>query len=146
MFMVQKRHNITSSLQKIKKDNVMKIKLAVLFSILMIFLFSCTNKENLLGSWQNEQRTLSFNSDSTFTINFNDFDKIKTIRGTYFLQNQIIYLSFKELQNSENNWISIENTDLNGYIESMSFSIFRNTLVTKIMATDTIYEYIKVEE
>ena len=112
----------------------------------MIFLLSCTNKEKLLGSWQNEQRTLSFNSDSTFTINFNDFDKIKTIRGTYFLQNQIIYLSFKELHNTENNWISIENTDLNGYIESMSFSIFRNTLVTKIMATDTIYEYIKVEE
>lgn len=124
----------------------MKIKFAVLCSILMIFLFSCTNKEKLLGSWQNEQRTLSFNSDSTFTISFDDFHEIKTIRGTYFLQNQIIYLSFEELQNSENNWIGIENTDLNGYVESMSFSIFRNTLVTKIMATDTLYEYIKVEE
>lgn len=99
-----------------------------------------------MGSWHNEQRTLSFNSDSTFTISFDDFHEIKTIRGTYFLQNQIIYLSFEELQNSENNWIGIENTDLNGYVESMSFAIFRNTLVTKIMATDTLYEYIKVEE
>lgn len=124
----------------------MKIKFAVLCSMLMIFLFSCTNKEKLLGSWQNEQRTLSFNSDSTFTISFDDFHEIKTIRGTYFFQNQIIYLSFEELQNSENNWIGIENTDLNGYVESMSFAIFRNTLVTKIMATDTLYEYIKVEE
>lgn len=61
-------------------------------------------------------------------------------------QNQIIYLSFEELQNSENNWIGTENTDLNGYTEAISFSIFRNTLVTKIMTTDTIYEYIKVEE
>lgn len=124
----------------------MKIKFAVLCSMLMIFLFSCTNKEKLLGSWQNEQRTLSFNSDSTFTISFDDFHEIKTIRGTYSLQNQIIYLSFEELQNSENNWIDIENTDLNGYVESMSFSVFKNTLVTKIMATDTLYEYIKVEE
>ena len=124
----------------------MKIKFAVLFSILILFLFSCTNKEKLLGSWQNEQRTLSFNSDSTFIINFENFHEIKAIRGTYFLQNQIIYLSFEELQNSENNWIGTENTDLNRYVESMSFSIFKNTLVTKIMATDTIYEYIKVEE
>lgn len=144
--MVQKRLSIISLLQKIKKDNVMKIKFAVLFSILILFLFSCTNKEKLLGSWQNEQRTLSFNSDSTFIINFENFHEIKAIRGTYFLQNQIIYLSFEELQNSENNWIGTENTDLNRYVESMSFSIFKNTLVTKIMATDTIYEYIKVEE
>ena len=124
----------------------MKIKFAVLFSILILFLFSCTNKEKLLGSWQNEQRTLSFNSDSTFIINFENFHEIKAIRGTYFLQNQIIYLSFEELQNSENNWIGTENTDLNRYVDSMSFSIFKNTLVTKIMATDMLYEYTKIEE
>ena len=127
----------------IKKPGVLAF--LVILGISLLIGCSFTSKPSgygqLEGSWENDERTLGFDSKRLVTISYKTGMKIKAMRGTYTLKDSTISFGIDEYSTSDNEWISTGKTGLKGYTEKMHYSILDDVLTTDIMATGIRYVY-----
>ena len=113
------------------------------FFILVVVFISVTchyNGNKILGLWTNGNRSIEF-VDNEFIIRYNKFFGIQSIKGTYTIDGDKLFLSFKEYEDSNHIWQSTAGTKLASFKEVMQFSIKQDILYTYIISTKKTYEY-----
>lgn len=115
-----------------------------LFVILFcIIVFSCHSPINITGEWENDDRILKFNDYGNFTIEFKNPNEIKSFHGTTIVKKNFIILLFEEYKTIDNNFHTVDNTNLAGHKEAMEITIDNNIMYTKILTTKKVYQYTK---
>lgn len=120
-----------------------------LFSILLITitLLSCkTQQSELKGFWENENKIIEF-ADTYFVIYNKQATDIVALKGIYsFAQNPMyaLKMTYKEAMDSNGDWFSLEDTELENYIDTLLFIVNKNSLETKVMGNGQKYFYTRI--
>ena len=110
-------------------------------ALCLLLLAACRPFSSLFGSWENDDRVLTFNSYGTFEIHNKNALQVKAFRGTMLQKKDILVLLFEEYETAEDGWCSTSGTDLEDYKEVLKVSIRDDQLTTKILATGKEFTY-----
>lgn len=126
----------------------MKRNKFILICLISVLFISCNNQQNqLLGFWQNDKRIIEFNNEYFIIYNKTSDDTI-AFRGTYsFAKNPAyaIKMLYLDSMNSEGQWESLKDTELENYVDTVLFKVDGDMLTLKIMGNNQMYIYNKTE-
>lgn len=125
----------------------MKKNIFILFILpLLCIVLSCDRHGlNLAGSWEDNERIITFD-DNTFILQKKNANQVKAFRGNYTLANDpeyALYLSYTQFQDQDGLWYSLDGTDLSGYRETVLFKASEKMLTLKIIESNTTYRLVR---
>lgn len=123
---------------------IIKQKYIFLLFICILF-FSCSKNTDIVGKWDNDDRSIEFTSNDCFRIEFKKPVQIKSFSGTYYQKKNIVVLVFEEYETSDGVTGFTDETDLADYKEAMEVSVLdSNQLCTKIIVSGKEYLYTRI--
>ncbi len=120
----------------------------ILFISSLIFLsFSCSNpQKELIGFWENDEKIIEF-TEQKFIIYNKTYETVIAFSGFYEFAKEPIYalkMSYKYAMNNLGIWESLEDTDLENYVDFILFKIDNNLLQTKVLGNNQFYTYKRI--
>lgn len=130
------------------KETFNKYFLITIFSLTVLFT-GCvpSQKEQLIGTWENENKKIEFKESEFISLNKNA-SKTIAFKGNYSFADNPSYaikMIYKYAKDIEEGWFSLEETNLEGFEEFVLFRIKKDTLHLKVIGNGTLYTFKRVK-
>ncbi len=124
-------------------------KFIPIFFLFVLFFSACSGqREKLLGTWENQNRILSFSQDGQFSLYLKQSTDVKAFSGIYEFvgsPRNAVKMDFLTYLDANSTWDSLQGSEYENFTDLLLFRVDGDKLETKVLSTERIFKYSRVK-